>query len=87
MRYPWWRLCVFLCAASVPVYWLYLAWTLALGPDPGKVLVDNLGHGALVLLLLTLAMTPLQRVTGGRLARCAETAWTLVLQLCIAASR
>ncbi len=64
MRYPWWRLCVFLCAASVPVYWLYLAWTLALGPDPGKVLVDNLGQGALVLLLLTLAMTPLQRVTG-----------------------
>ncbi|MBA4726545.1 MAG: protein-methionine-sulfoxide reductase heme-binding subunit MsrQ [Pseudomonas sp.] len=64
MRYPLWRLGVFLCAASVPWYWLYLAWTFALGPDPGKVLVDNLGQGALVLLLLTLAMTPLQRVTG-----------------------
>ncbi|MCQ4303645.1 protein-methionine-sulfoxide reductase heme-binding subunit MsrQ [Stutzerimonas frequens] len=64
MRYPLWRLGVFLCAASVPLYWLYLAWTFALGPDPGKVLVDNLGQGALVLLLLTLAMTPLQRVTG-----------------------
>ncbi|MCW3150721.1 protein-methionine-sulfoxide reductase heme-binding subunit MsrQ [Stutzerimonas stutzeri] len=64
MRYPLWRLGVFLCAASVPLYWLYLAWTSALGPDPGKVLVDNLGQGALVLLLLTLAMTPMQRVTG-----------------------
>ena len=64
MRYPLWRLGVFLCAASVPWYWIYLAWTFALGPDPGKVLVDNLGQGALVLLLLTLAMTPLQRVTG-----------------------
>ncbi|WAE61101.1 protein-methionine-sulfoxide reductase heme-binding subunit MsrQ [Stutzerimonas sp. R40042] len=64
MRYPLWRLGVFLCAASVPLYWLYLAWTFALGPDLGKVLVDNLGQGALVLLLLTLAMTPLQRVTG-----------------------
>lgn len=64
MRYPLWRLGVFLCAASVPLYWLYLAWTFALGPDPGKVLVDNLGQGALVLLLLTLAMTPIQRVTG-----------------------
>lgn len=55
---------MFLCAASVPLYWLYLAWTFALGPDPGKVLVDNLGQGALVLLLLTLAMTPIQRMTG-----------------------
>jgi len=64
MRYPLWRLGVFLCAASVPLYWLYLAWTSALGRDPGKVLVDNLGQGALVLLLLTLAMTPMQRVTG-----------------------
>ncbi|MHA6480181.1 protein-methionine-sulfoxide reductase heme-binding subunit MsrQ [Stutzerimonas sp. KH-1] len=64
MRYPLWRLGVFLCAASVPLYWLYLAWTFALGPDPGKVLVDNLGQGALILLLLTLAMTPMQRVTG-----------------------
>ncbi len=64
MRYPLWRMGVFLCAASVPLYWLYLAWTFALGPDPGKVLVDNLGQGALVLLLLTLAMTPIQRVTG-----------------------
>jgi sulfoxide reductase heme-binding subunit YedZ len=64
MRYPWLRLVVFASALSVPLYWLYLAWQFALGPDPGKVLVDNLGQGALVLLLLTLSMTPLQRLTG-----------------------
>ncbi|WP_313055930.1 protein-methionine-sulfoxide reductase heme-binding subunit MsrQ [Pseudomonas lopnurensis] len=64
MRYVVWRVAVFICAASVPGYWLLLAWQFALGPDPGKVLVDNLGQGALVLLLLTLGMTPLQRATG-----------------------
>lgn len=64
MRYPAWRLLLFVCAASVPAYWLYLAATAALGPDPGKVLVDNLGEGALILLLCSLAMTPLQKLTG-----------------------
>ncbi|MBA1275252.1 protein-methionine-sulfoxide reductase heme-binding subunit MsrQ [Stutzerimonas azotifigens] len=64
MRYWWWRLPVFLIVASVPFYWLYQAWAFALGPDPGKVLVDRLGQGALVLLLITLALTPLQRFTG-----------------------
>lgn len=63
MRYPWWRLLLFLAAASVPCYWLYLGSVAELGPDPGKVLVDNLGQGALVLLLSSLAMTPLQRLT------------------------
>ncbi|WP_217475103.1 protein-methionine-sulfoxide reductase heme-binding subunit MsrQ [Stutzerimonas stutzeri] len=63
MRYPWWRLLLFLTAASVPCYWLYLGSVAALGPDPGKVLVDNLGQGALVLLLGSLTMTPLQRLT------------------------
>lgn len=63
MRNPIWRASVFLLALSPPLYWLYQAWIFALGPDPGKVLVDNLGQGGLVLLLLTLAMTPLQRLT------------------------
>ena len=31
---------------------------------PGKTLVDRLGLGALVLLLLTLSMTPLQKLSG-----------------------
>jgi len=64
MRHFWWRLMIFLVAASVPFYWLYLAATAALGPDPGKVLVDNLGQGALVSLLCSLMMTPLQRLSG-----------------------
>ncbi|MHB0850317.1 protein-methionine-sulfoxide reductase heme-binding subunit MsrQ [Stutzerimonas nitrititolerans] len=64
MRHFWWRLLIFLVAASVPFYWLYLAAIAALGPDPGKVLVDNLGQGALVFLFCSLAMTPLQRLSG-----------------------
>jgi methionine sulfoxide reductase heme-binding subunit len=64
MRYLWWRLTVFVAIAAVPVFWLHQAWILDLGPDPGKTLVDRFGLGTLVLLLITLAMTPLQRMTG-----------------------
>ena len=70
MRYRLWRVVVFM-AASVPLlYWLYCAVFNLLGPDPGKVLVDNLGLGALILLLITLAMTPVQQLTrwGGWIA-------------------
>ena len=64
MRFTIWRLIVFIAAAMWPLYWLYEAWSFTLGPDPGKVLVDRLGLGALILLLLTLSMTPMQRLTG-----------------------
>lgn len=64
MRYPFWRIGVFMAAAIWPILWLYQAWADALGPDPGKVLVDRLGLGTLVLLLITLCMTPLQKLTG-----------------------
>jgi sulfoxide reductase heme-binding subunit YedZ len=64
MRYPFWRIGVFITAAIWPVLWLYQAWADVLGPDPGKVLVDRLGLGTLVLLLITLSMTPLQKLTG-----------------------
>ncbi|HEF4762727.1 TPA: protein-methionine-sulfoxide reductase heme-binding subunit MsrQ [Pseudomonas putida] len=64
MRYPLWRIGVFVAAAVWPLFWLYQAWADMLGPDPGKVLVDRLGLGALVLLLITLSMTPLQKLTG-----------------------
>ncbi|WP_296234851.1 protein-methionine-sulfoxide reductase heme-binding subunit MsrQ [uncultured Pseudomonas sp.] len=63
MRYRLWRVSVFLAALVPPLYWLYCAVFNLLGPDPGKVLVDNLGLGALILLLITLAMTPLQQLT------------------------
>ena len=64
MRYPFWRVGVFIAAAIWPLLWLYQAWSLALGPDPGKVMVDRLGLGTLILLLVTLSMTPLQRLSG-----------------------
>lgn len=64
MRHPLWRLCVFLLVAVWPLYWLYQAWLFALGPDPGKVLVERLGLGTLILLLITLSMTPLQKLSG-----------------------
>ena len=59
-----WRLTVFIVAAIWPLLWLYQAWADVLGPDPGKVLVDRLGLGTLILLLITLSMTPLQKLTG-----------------------
>jgi sulfoxide reductase heme-binding subunit YedZ len=64
MRNPFWRSAVFICAMVWPLLWLYQAWQDALGPDPGKVLVDRLGLGTLVLLLITLSMTPLQKLSG-----------------------
>ena len=64
MRFTLWRTAVFAVAAVWPLLWLYQAWSSALGPDPGKVLVDRLGLGTLVLLLITLGMTPLQKLSG-----------------------
>ncbi|QZP33571.1 protein-methionine-sulfoxide reductase heme-binding subunit MsrQ [Pseudomonas sp. DR48] len=64
MRFPFWRIGVFIAAAVWPLLWLYQAWEDVLGPDPGKVLVDRLGLGTLILLLITLSMTPLQKLTG-----------------------
>lgn len=63
MRNPLWRGVVFVSALLPPLYWLYQAWIFALGPDPGKALVDRLGQGGLILLLITLSMTPLQKLT------------------------
>lgn len=64
MRYPWWRLAIFITGCVFPAWWLYEAAMDLLGPDPGKIMVDRLGLGALVFLLVTLSMTPLQRLTG-----------------------
>ncbi|MHC8399161.1 protein-methionine-sulfoxide reductase heme-binding subunit MsrQ [Pseudomonas sp. MDT1-17] len=64
MRFPFWRIGIFIAAGVWPLLWLYQAWEDVLGPDPGKVLVDRLGLGTLVLLLITLSMTPLQKLTG-----------------------
>ena len=64
MRYPWLRLAIFIVGCVLPLWWLYEAAMNLLGPDPGKILMDRLGFGALTFLLVTLSMTPLQRLTG-----------------------
>lgn len=64
MRYVIWRGMVFVAALLFPACWLYEGLQHLTGPDPGKVLVDSLGQGALILLLITLCMTPLRRLTG-----------------------
>ncbi|WP_369989652.1 protein-methionine-sulfoxide reductase heme-binding subunit MsrQ [Pseudomonas xanthosomatis] len=64
MRYPWFRLGIFIAGCLFPAWWLYQALAGQLDPDPGKILMDRLGLGALVFLLITLSMTPLQRVSG-----------------------
>ncbi|WP_416467536.1 protein-methionine-sulfoxide reductase heme-binding subunit MsrQ [Pseudomonas sp. LFS044] len=64
MRYPWFRLAIFIVGCAFPLWWLYEAAMNLLGPDPGKILMDRLGLGALIFLLITLSMTPLQKLTG-----------------------
>lgn len=66
MKQPVWRAAVFAAALLPPAYWAYQAASGALAPDPGKALLDRLGQGGLVLLLLTLGLTPLQRATRWR---------------------
>ncbi|MDF9618315.1 protein-methionine-sulfoxide reductase heme-binding subunit MsrQ, partial [Pseudomonas entomophila] len=64
MRYPGFRLAIFVVGCLFPLWWFYEAAMGLLGPDPGKIMMDRLGLGALVFLLVTLSMTPLQRLTG-----------------------
>ncbi|QXH52304.1 protein-methionine-sulfoxide reductase heme-binding subunit MsrQ [Pseudomonas fakonensis] len=64
MRYPWFRFGIFIAGCLFPAWWLYQALAGQLDPDPGKILMDRLGLGALVFLLITLSMTPLQRLSG-----------------------
>lgn len=64
MRYPWLRLAIFVIGCLLPLCWLYEAGMGQLGPDPGKILMDRVGLGALTFLLVCLSMTPLQKLTG-----------------------
>ena len=63
MRYPWFRLAIFVMGCLFPAWWLYEAAMNLLGPDPGKIMMDRLGLGALTFLLVTLSMTPLQKLS------------------------
>jgi sulfoxide reductase heme-binding subunit YedZ len=64
MRYRGWRIAVFVGLTLPLLYWLYRGLMAQLGPNPGKVLVINLGQAALISLLLSLSMTPLQKLSG-----------------------
>ncbi len=75
-----WRASVFL-AALVPLAWW--GWQVAnnmAGPEPGRYLLLNIGLGALWLLLFTLSLTPLTKLTrwkGFNLIRRQLGLWTL----------
>jgi len=53
MRHPWFRLAIFIVGCLFPAWWLYEAAMNLLGPDPGKIMMDRLGLGALTFLLVT----------------------------------
>lgn len=63
MKYRVWRGLVFVAALIPSLLWIYQAMGFDLGPDPAKTLLDRLGLGGLMLLLITLSMTPLWRLT------------------------
>ena len=59
---------VVFCVCLLPFgYLFYLLWTNNLGPDPGEALAKETGEWTFRFLLLTLAITPLQHLTGLRI--------------------
>lgn len=58
-----WRVAVFVSALSPLGWWAWHVAIQAAGPEPGRYLLLNLGQGALILLLLTLSLTPLTKLT------------------------
>lgn len=75
-----WRVGVFLAALAPLVVWGWQVANNAAGPEPGRYLLLNIGTGALWMLLLTLSLTPLTRLTrwkGFTLIRRQLGLWTL----------
>lgn len=66
-RVPTWPL--YIVGALVPVWWLYLGLTGGLGIEPISELEHRLGLIALQVLIATLAVTPLRKLTGVNLIR------------------
>lgn len=58
-----WRVGVFLAALAPLVFWGWQVANNAAGPEPGNYLLLNIGIGALWMLLLTLSLTPLTKLT------------------------
>lgn len=75
-----WRVAVFLAALAPLVFWSWQVANNAAGPEPGSYLLLNIGIGALWMLLLTLSLTPLTKLTrwkGYALIRRQLGLWTL----------
>jgi sulfoxide reductase heme-binding subunit YedZ len=58
-----WRVGVFLAALTPLLFWSWQVANNAAGPEPGRYLLLNIGIGALWILLLTLSLTPLTKLT------------------------
>jgi len=79
-RWRLWRLGVFLAALAPLLLWGWQVANDAAGPEPGRYLLLNIGIGGLWMLLLTLSLTPLTRLTrwkGFALIRRQLGLWTL----------
>ncbi len=61
-----WRLLVFLLSLMPLAYLVWAAFSDELGPNPVEALSHETGSWALPFLLITLAITPLRRLTGWR---------------------
>lgn len=75
-----WRVAVFLAALAPLIFWGWQVANNAAGPEPGRYLLLNIGIGGLWLLLLTLSLTPLTKLTrwkGFALIRRQLGLWTL----------
>ncbi|MCL7930389.1 protein-methionine-sulfoxide reductase heme-binding subunit MsrQ [Halomonas llamarensis] len=75
-----WRVAVFLAALAPLVFWSWQVANNAAGPEPGRYLLLNIGIGGLWMLLLTLSLTPLTKLTrwkGFALIRRQLGLWTL----------
>ena len=75
-----WRVGVFLAALAPLLVWGWQVAVNAAGPEPGRYLLLNIGIGALWMLLLTLSLTPLTKLTrwkGFALIRRQLGLWTL----------
>jgi len=62
----WAKAAIVLCALYPLSRLVFAAATGSLGADPGKTMTRELGLAALQMLIATLAMTPLRRLTGWR---------------------
>lgn len=79
-----WRWIVFGLALVPWGLWTFNVMQGQAGPEPGRYLLLNLGHGALWCLLLTLSLTPLTRLTkwkGFRVIRRQLGLWSLAYAL------